>query len=385
MKAVLTGNHTAAYAAKLARVEVVAAYPITPQTQIVEKLSEIIAKGELKAEYIRVESEHSAMAACIGASAAGVRAFTATSSQGLALMHELLHWAAGARLPIVMVNVNRAMAPPWNIWCDHNDSISQRDTGWMQIYCESNQEVMDSVIQAFKIAETVRLPTIVNLDGFYLSHTAEPVELPDQEKVDEFLPRYDPEDKLDPERPFSYGAMAVPENYARMRYDLQLAMERAKSLIRQVGGEYGKMFGRHYDIVDSYRCDDAETLVIAVSTIANTAKDVIDAMRDGGEKIGLLRLRWLRPFPREMIRKIAGRARRICVIDRDLSFGFEGAIFSEVKAALYPLERRPQIYGFLMGIGGVDVPPEDIEKAIRSVINEEAGEFNWYMSGDISS
>jgi len=381
MRMVMTGNHTAAYAAKLAKVEVVAAYPITPQTQIVEKLSEIIAKGELKAEFIKVESEHSAMAACIGASAAGARAFTATSSQGLALMHELLHWAAGARLPIVMVNVNRAMAPPWNIWCDHNDSISQRDTGWMQIYCESNQEVMDSIIQAFKVAEGVRLPVMVNLDGFYLSHTAEPVEFPDQDEVDRFLPEYDPEDKLDPESPFSYGAMAVPENYARIRYNLHLAMQQAKSLIREIGAEYGKRFGRYYDMVDPYRCDDAEVLLIATSSIASTAKDVIDAMRDEGEKAGLLRIRWFRPFPLEEIRRIAGKARKICVIDRDLSFGFEGAISSEVKAALYPIEPRPQVYGFLMGIGGVDVPPEEIERAIRRTIEGEAGEFNWNLKG----
>ncbi len=381
MRMVLTGNHTAAYAAKLARVEVVAAYPITPQTQIVEKLSEIIARGELKAEFIKVESEHSAMAACIGASAAGARAFTATSSQGLALMHELLHWAAGARLPIVMANVNRAMAPPWNIWCDHNDSISQRDTGWMQIYCESNQEVMDSIIQAFRVAESVRLPVMVNLDGFYLSHTAEPVEFPDQDEVDKFLPEYDPEDKLDPENPFSYGAMAVPENYARMRYNLHLAMQRAKRLIKETGAEYGRRFGRYYDIVDPYRCDDAEVLLISTSTIASTAKDVIDAMRDEGEKVGLLRIRWFRPFPLEEIRKVAGKVRKICVIDRNLSFGFEGAISSEVKAVLYSIEPRPQVYSFLMGIGGMDVPPEEIERAIRRTIDGGAEEFNWDLKG----
>jgi len=280
-----------------------------------------------------------------------------------------------------MVNVNRAMAPPWNIWCDHNDSISQRDTGWMQIYCESNQEVMDSIIQAFKVAEGVRLPVMVNLDGFYLSHTAEPVEFPDQDEVDRFLPEYDPEDKLDPESPFSYGAMAVPENYARIRYNLHLAMQQAKSLIREIGAEYGKRFGRYYDMVDPYRCDDAEVLLIATSSIASTAKDVIDAMRDEGEKAGLLRIRWFRPFPLEEIRRIAGKARKICVIDRDLSFGFEGAISSEVKAALYPIEPRPQVYGFLMGIGGVDVPPEEIERAIRRTIEGEAGEFNWNLKG----
>jgi len=381
MRMVLTGNHTAAYAAKLARVEVVAAYPITPQTQIVEKLSEIIARGELKAEFIKVESEHSAMAACIGASAAGARAFTATSSQGLALMHELLHWAAGARLPIVMANVNRAMAPPWNIWCDHNDSISQRDTGWMQIYCENNQEVMDSIIQAFKVAESVRLPVMVNLDGFYLSHTAEPVEFPNQDEVDKFLPKYDPEDKLDPENPFSYGAMAVPENYAKMRYNLHLAMQQARKLIKETGTEYGRRFGRYYDIVDPYKCDDAEVLLISTSTIASTAKDVIDVIRDEGKRVGLLRIRWFRPFPMEDIRKVARKVQKICVIDRDLSFGFEGAISSEVKAALYPIDPKPQVYGFLMGIGGMDVTPEEIEKAIRRTIDGEAEEFNWDLKG----
>lgn len=381
MRTVLTGNHTAAYAAKLCRVEVVAAYPITPQTQIVEKISELIANGEMRAEFIKVESEHSAMAACIGASAAGARAFTATSSHGLALMHEMLHWAAGARLPIVMVNVNRAMGPPWNIWCDHNDSISQRDTGWMQIYCESNQEVMDSIIQAFKIAEAVRLPAMVNLDGFYLSHTAEPVEIPDQELVDRFLPPYDPEDKLDPDRPFSYGAMAFPESYARMRWSIHLAMEKAKKLIPEVGREFGELFGREYDIVEEYRCEGAETVLIAMSTLANTSKEVIDLMRGRGEAVGLLRVRWLRPFPKERVREVLRGVRRVCVIDRDISFGYEGALATEVKAAIYGLDPRPEVYGFVMGIGGVDVPPERIEKALRSVVEGEADEFNWFVEG----
>ncbi|RKY00967.1 pyruvate ferredoxin oxidoreductase, partial [Candidatus Poribacteria bacterium] len=224
-------------------------------------------------------------------------------------------------------------------------------------------------------------PAMVNLDGFYLSHTAEPVEIPDQELVDRFLPPYDPEDKLDPDRPFSYGAMAFPESYARMRWSIHLAMEKAKKLIPEVGREFGELFGREYDIVEEYRCEGAETVLIAMSTLANTSKEVIDLMRGRGEAVGLLRVRWLRPFPKERVREVLRGVRRVCVIDRDISFGYEGALATEVKAAIYGLDPRPEVYGFVMGIGGVDVPPERIEKALRSVVEGEADEFNWFVEG----
>jgi len=372
------GNHAAAYGAKLARAEVVAAYPITPQTQTVEKIAEMVASGEMKAEYIKVESEHSAMAACIGASSAGARAFTATSSQGLALMHELLHWAAGARLPIVMTNVNRAMAPGWNIWSEQNDSLSQRDTGWLQFYCESNQEVLDTVIQAYKIAEKVSLPVMICLDGFSLSHTYEGVNIPDQEDIDDFLPPYDPKYKLDVDDPKTFGAMIFPDWYYEMRYKMHEAMIEAMSVIAEVDEEFREKFGRKYGIVEDYRCDGAKTIMIASGTIASTAKDVIDAMRDAGESVGMAKVRVFRPFPKDEIRKIARNAENIGVIDRNISFGHEGIFFSETKAALYSAPNRPKVFDFIAGLGGRDVTPEDIEDMIHLTASGNIDEITWY-------
>lgn len=378
MVKVIMGNHAAAYGAKLSRVEVVAAYPITPQTQTVEKLSEFIATGEMKAEFIKVESEHSAMAACIGASAAGARAFTATSSHGLALMHEMLHWAAGARLPIVMTNVNRAMAPGWNIWTEQSDSLAQRDTGWLQFYCESNQEVLDTVIQAFKIAETVMLPVMICLDGFSLSHTYERVDIPEQEEVDEFLPPYNPEYKLDVDDPMTFGAMIFPEWYYEMRYKMHSAMENAKSVISSVDQEFAKKFGRRYGLIERYRCEDAKTVMIAVGSIASTAKDVIDKLQDQGESVGLIRFRVFRPFPTEELRDALKDAEKIGVIDRNVSFGHEGIFFSEIKAALYNTPNPPKAYDFIAGLGGRDVTPEDIEAMIRMTMEGNIDEVTWY-------
>jgi 2-oxoisovalerate ferredoxin oxidoreductase alpha subunit len=378
MKKLIMGNHAAAYGAKLARAEVVAAYPITPQTQTVEKIAEMVASGEMKAEYIKVESEHSAMAACIGASSAGARAFTATSSQGLALMHELLHWAAGARLPIVMTNVNRAMAPGWNIWSEQNDSLSQRDTGWMQFYCESNQEVLDTVIQAYKVAEKVSLPVMICLDGFSLSHTYEGVDIPDPEDVDDFLPPYNPEYKLDVDNPKTFGAMMFPEWYYEMRYKIHEAMVEALSVITEVDEEFGEKYGRRYGIVENYKCDGAKTIMITSGTIASTAKDVIDALQDAGESVGMARVRVFRPFPIEEIRKIAENAENIGVIDRNISFGHEGIFFSETKAALYNTQNRPKVFNFIVGLGGRDVTPEDIEEMIHLTTSGDIDEVTWY-------
>jgi len=378
MKKLIMGNHAAAYGAKLARAEVVAAYPITPQTQTVEKIAEMVASGEMKAEYIKVESEHSAMAACIGASSTGARAFTATSSQGLALMHELLHWAAGARLPIVMTNVNRAMAPGWNIWSEQNDSLSQRDTGWLQFYCESNQEVLDTVIQAYKVAEKVSLPVMICLDGFSLSHTYEGVDIPDPEDVDDFLPPYNPEYKLDVDNPKTFGAMMFPEWYYEMRYKIHEAMVEALSVITEVDEEFGEKYGRRYGIVENYKCDGAKTIMITSGTIASTAKDVIDALQDAGESVGMARVRVFRPFPIEEIRKIAENAENIGVIDRNISFGHEGIFFSETKAALYNTQNRPKVFNFIAGLGGRDVTPEDIEEMIHLTASGDIDEVTWY-------
>ena len=244
MEKVMEGTHAASHGVKLARAEVIAAYPITPSSSVVELLSEMCATGELDAEFIKVESEHSAMASCIGASAAGARAFTATSSQGLALMHEMLHWAGGGRLPIVLVNVNRSLAPPWTIYCDQNDSLSQRDTGWMQYYCESNQEVLDTILMAYKVSEDVLLPSMLNLDAFFLSHTSEPVSIPEQEAVDSFLPPCERENKIDPDDPHTYGGLARPDSYMELRVMLERDMARAPEVINNVVDEFFALFGR---------------------------------------------------------------------------------------------------------------------------------------------
>ena len=359
-----SANHIAGYAAKAARVKVVAAYPITPQTTVVEKIAQFVEGGQLDAEYIRVESEHSAMAACIGAAATGVRAFTATSAHGLALMHEALHWAAGARLPIVMVVVNRAMGAPWSIWSDFSDSLSQRDTGWLQFYCADNQEVFDTVIQAYRICEDeqVFLPAMVCLEGFILSHTYMPVKIPDQEKVDEFLPPYKTGWRLDLDNPISHANLVSPDYYMEFRYMIQAAMENAKKLIPEIDKEYGKRFGFEYGgLVDKYKCEDADLILLTMGTMGDEAKISIDNLRKEGLKVGSARIRVYRPFPVEEVKKLVKEAQMIATIDRHISFGMEGFLASEVKASVYNEEDVPLIAGFLAGLGGRDVTFKTIE------------------------
>ncbi len=357
---VLTGNHTVSHAVKLARVDVISAYPITPQTHIVELLSEMVASGELPARFITVESEHSAMAACIGAAVGGVRTFTATSAQGLALMHELLHWAAGARLPIVMVNVNRAMAPPWSIWTDQNDSLSQRDTGWMQVYAESNQEVLDLLLMAYRVAETVLLPVMVVLDAFVLSHTAEPVYLYDQEAVDAFLPPLDYPYRLDFTDPRSVGNLADPSLYFEFKVRQEQAMQRARQVWQEVGEAFGSHFGRTYAPVELHRVDDADTVFVIAGATATTVRVAVDRLRKQGERVGLLKLRLFRPFPFEALRDALRGAARVVVLDRNISFGHHGIFFQEVKSALYGVRPAPDVFGAVIGLGGRDVTVETV-------------------------
>jgi pyruvate/2-oxoacid:ferredoxin oxidoreductase alpha subunit len=378
VKKVVTGNHATSYGAKASRVEVIAAYPITPQTQIVELLSEMVASGELKAKFIKVESEHSAMAAVIGASATGARAYTATSSHGLLLMHEMLHWAANARLPIVMANVNRAVGTPWNVWADQNDSLSQRDTGWMQIYCENNQEVFDTTIQAFRIAEQVSLPLMLNLDAFILSHTSEPIEMWDQNEIDEFLPPFNPQWKLDIENPHSFGGLTTPDWYFELRYKIQKAHEKALSVMEKVDEEYFKRFGVRYGLVEEYRCEDADIILLVSGTIASTAKDAVDVMRQKGLKLGSVKVRVFRPFPKERVRSIAQKTQKLIVIDRNISFGSEGIFFSEIKSCLYGEEYRPPMYGFIAGLGGRDVLIKDIEGIVEYASKNPPQDIIWW-------
>ena len=365
MKKVLMGDHAVSQGVRLCRAQVIAAYPITPQTFIVEELSEMCADGRLDARFIMVESEHSAMACVIGASAAGSRVFTATSSHGLVLMHEVLHWAAGARLPVVMANVNRTLGPPWNILCDHSDSMAQRDTGWIQFYVESNQEALDTVIQAYRIAEQVQLPVMVNLDGFFLSHTAEVVDVPDQQQVDAFLPAFTPEFKLDIEDPHAFGAMCLDSNFMRLRQGIQQAMDQSREVTVQVDKAFGDMFGRYYGVVEPYRLDGAETILVTAGTVTSTSRVVVDSLREKGEPVGLLKIRMLRPFPFEWIRALLGEARHIAVIDRSISYGLSGGLAAEIRSALYDLEgAHPQVFGYIAGLGGKDLVPEDIEHMV---------------------
>jgi pyruvate/2-oxoacid:ferredoxin oxidoreductase alpha subunit len=362
MKKVMMGNHAVSWGVTLARAEVISAYPITPQTQIVEELSEMCSDGRLDARFIKVESEHSAMAACIGASAAGARAFTATSSQGLALMHELLHWAAGGRHPIVMADINRAMAPGWNIWTDQNDTLSQRDTGWIQLYCETNQEVLDTTIQAFKIAEAVDLPVMLVLDAFFLSHTSEPVDIPDPEGVDRFLPRRNARVKLDTKDPHAFGGLVGPQAYMEMRWFQHEAMDTARKVADEVAAEWHEIFGRSWPMVEAYRADDAELILVTSGTITSTARHVVDLRRDQGERVGLVKVKMFRPFPTQELRRYLKGPRRVAVLDRNISPGHGGIFAEEIRSALYdvPLDDRPLVLGYIVGLGGRDVTPQVI-------------------------
>jgi pyruvate/2-oxoacid:ferredoxin oxidoreductase alpha subunit len=382
MEKVMMGNHAVAYGAQLARVQMIAAYPITPQTQIVELLSEFCADGRLDAKFIKVESEHSVMAAVVGASMAGVRAFTASSSHGLALMHEVLHWAAGGRLPIVMANVNRALGPGWNVWTEQTDSLAQRDTGWLQFYCETNQEALDMVIQGFKIAETVLLPVMLVLDAFVLSHTEEPVDIPDQAAVDAFLPPYQPRYKLQPGEPHSFFGLVAPEHWMELRFKMQRAMDEAVQISQQVGVQFGKAFGRPYDVVEKYRMEGAELALVTSGSITSTSREVVDELRAQGQNVGLLKMRMFRPFPFAAVREALAGVKKAAVVDRNISYGHGGIFASEIKAALYgnvlsaakgtssdrysvsPLG-GPTIFPFIIGLGGRDVTPQ----SIRSIIS----------------
>ncbi len=364
MKRIITGNQAVAYGVMLSHVQLIAAYPITPQTTIVEELSELCATGRVKARFLKVESEHSAMAACIGASTGGVRAFTATSAQGLAYMHEMLHWASGARLPIVLVNVNRALAPPWNIWNDQSDSLSQRDTGWIQLYCEKNQEVLDTILQAYRIAESVHLPVMVVLDAFVLSHTSEPIDIPSDEKAKGFLSKYSPLYPVDTKKPVSFSGIATPDHYFEFRYKIQKAMEEVPGIARTVEEKFKSRFGRSYGLIEKFGREDAEVLLITAGATTSTTRTVIRKMVDEGKKVGGLKIKMLRPFPlKEVLQALQG-IKKIAVIERDLSFGVGGIITQELKASLYHENERPPIFGFVSGLGGRDITPDLIEEAI---------------------
>ncbi|PYB68361.1 pyruvate ferredoxin oxidoreductase [Thermoplasma sp. Kam2015] len=377
-KTIMTGNDAVAYGAKLARVKFISAYPITPQTTIVEKLASMIANDELDAKYVEVESEHSALAAVFASELTGVRSYTATSSHGLLYMHEMLHWVSGQRLPIVMSVVNRAIGPPWNIWADQSDTINQRDTGWMQVYSESNQEAMDTIIMGYKIAENseVMLPLMSMEDAFILSHTSEPVTLRDQDLINDYLPDLDLKFRIDIGNPMGYGSYDTPDGtFMELKKDMVDSMNKAVRVIKDETEKFNQMFDTNYGgLVERYRMDDADYALIAMGTVASTARFVVDKLREKGLNIGLIRIRYFRPFPYDDILEDLKNIKAAGVIDRSVSFGYAGATYSEIVSALYGKINIP-VSSFIVGIGGRDVRVEDIEKIADTVRNESSGVY----------
>jgi len=367
----LTGNHAVAWGARLARPKFMACYPITPQTPILEKLTDFQTAGELDTEILTPESEHSAMAACISASLTGVRVFTATSCQGLLLMHEMLHYASGARAPIVMCNVNRTVASPWAFWPDQTDSLAQRDTGWIQFYSESGQESLDTVIQAFRISEQVTNPVLINQDAFYISHALEPVDVPAQETVDQYLPPFQPEHFLDPKRGESLGNVVSQEMFCQHRKDISEAMELAISVTEESDAEWLRLVGRGYGIIEAYRCEDAELVIATMGSMCGTVRHAVDEMRSRGRAVGLLKVRLFRPFPVDALREALAGVPDVLVLDRNCSPGTGGVLHQELKGALYGLADAPRIHGYLAGVGGVNVPPGKIEEFVDQVQQSE--------------
>jgi pyruvate ferredoxin oxidoreductase alpha subunit len=356
---------------KMANADVIAAYPITPQTHIVEHLAELVADGELDAEYIPVESEHSAMSACLGAAAAGARTFTATAGQGLELMHEVLYVASSMRLPVVMAVVNRALSAPLSVWGDHSDAMACRDTGWIQIFVENGQEVVDNILCAFRIAEDqkVLLPVMVHLDGFHLSHVIEPILLPEQDEVDGFLPANNYPLPLNPAKPVSMGDFGPPFIYTETKWAQEVNLKQSRETILKVWQEFGNTFKRYYHPVECYRCEDAKVLLLTMGSFSETAMTAIDKMREEGKNIGLLKLRLWRPFPFAEIRQAVKNTEVLIILDRALSFGGpSGPVCSEIKAALYNQDNRPKIVSFIGGLGGRDITAAGFEEIVNKGI-----------------
>ncbi len=371
----LTGNYAASEAVMRVKPDVIAAYPITPQTAIIEYLSKVVDSGKLDSHFIRVESEHSALAAVAGASWAGARTFTATSSQGLLYMGEWVFWTGYARLPIVMAVVNRCLAPGWSIWVDHQDTMAFRDAGWVQIYNKNNQEVFDSVIQAYKIAESqdISMPVMPCLDGFVLSHTSSKVRLTDPEATYEFVGDYsDPIIEIDTAKPFAYGPIMMPDEYIAQRQDLMGAMERAKNKIKEVNRIFGETFGRTYGngLIEPYGDDDADLTVISMSTIADETQDAIDKLKEEGYNVNAVRIRTFRPFPIEDIIDVAKKNHKLLVIDRSVSFGNDGQLKIEIESALHRHHVDTPVVGRILGIGGSDVPYTRIVDTVKEVMKE---------------
>lgn len=371
-KIFISGDEAVAQGVKLCRPHVIAAYPITPQTITVERLSEMVEAGEMDAEYMHVESEHSAISASMGASAVGARTFTATSSQGLLYMAEGLHYCSGGRWPVVMMNANRSLALPWSIYGDQRDSLSLLDSGWIQVYVEDAQEALDMIIQAYKIAENkdVLTPIMVNLDGFILTHTYELVEIPDQKLVDKFLPPFETPNKMSFEEPKNLGFSSKPDDNTEFKYQQNEAMLKAIDVIRDVDQEFSEKFGRKYhDMVEEYRCEDAEVVLVALGSVCGTIRVVVDKMRAEGKKVGLLKIRYMRPFPVDEVKDLAFRVNAIGVIDKDISFGYEGTVYTNVNSALSKIDKYVFKSNFVGGLGGRDITKAEIEEMFNKLFS----------------
>ena len=370
MKKVLSGNQAVAEAVKLCRPGVIAAYPITPQSAIMENLTQFLADGKLDSELIRVESEHSSMSACIGSEATGVRSYTATASQGLALMQEMLFVASGMRLPIVMTVVNRALSAPLNIWNDQQDSFAARDSGWIQLYVESAQEAFDTQIQAFKIAEELLTPVMVCMDGYVLSHTYEPVNLLEQEKVSRFLPPYRPKFALNPAKPLTMGPVGDPKYYIEFKRQQQDALEKAPETIRKVNREFSNLSGRAWGngLIEKIGLEGKKHAIVTIGSLTGTARELRE--KTG---VGIIKIKSLRPFPAEEIRKACSGLESLGVIEKDVSLGTNGALYDEIKAALYTLEKRPKVSGFIAGLGGRDITLKDMESVMQKIKEGKEG------------
>ena len=356
----LSGDEAFAEGVRLARPQVISAYPITPQTVVVERLSEMVDGGQLDAEYVHVESEHSALACAIGAAATGARTFTATSSQGLLYMAECLTYAAGGRFPIVMMNANRATALPWNIYGDQRDSLALLDHGWIQVYADTNQEALDLSLMAYKLAEDPRVmtPVMVNIDGFALTHTYEMVDVPEQETADTFLPRYKTANRFDFAHPVNIGFTAGPEYNRYFKYWEHRDMESSFVVVDEVEQRFAEVFGRHYPgAVEQYRSEDAEFVLVTLGSIAGLARSVVDKLRDRGVRVGMVRIRYLRPMPFEKIARALRGARAVGVLEKDVSFGAEGTVFTNVNSALAQAGVFLPVLNFVGGLGGDDISP----------------------------
>lgn len=373
----VSGDEAVALAVRLVKPHVIAAYPITPQTIVVERLSDFVEEGSLRSEYLHVESEHSALAACMGACAVGARTFTATSSQGLLYMVECLHYASGCRFPIVMMNANRSLAAPWSIFGDQRDSLSQLDCGWLQAYAENAQESLDLMLQAYRIAEdaAVLTPVMINLDGFVLTHTYEVVDVPDAADVNRFLPPYAPAMKMDFDHPLSVGISAGPPWHTEFRLQQQQAALHAREVIHAAEAEFAAIFGRSYGgLVEEYRCEDAEVVLATLGSVAGTARLVVDELREGGQKVGLLKLRWLRPFPLAEVASIGERVKALGVLEKNISFGYEGSVFSEVNSAVVRNRNVPVTVNFVAGLAGRDITREDLIGMFETLQRAARGE-----------